>query len=170
MYELLKINFEICLLKKGPQDIPYSPLLLKLLCLFYAVVRFLMLALHAETFNALLQIIVEIFLTLGFSWMILFVDGALNRFNQVSCALLGTDTLINFLALPGVMTLETGRGGLLVFAVLLGFVAWQCTVIAHIINHALDQKLLFSFGLAILYLLASYGIITFIFPDMADVQ
>jgi hypothetical protein len=170
MYDILKLLFEICLFKKGPQDLPYSVWLLRLLIFIYAVVRFLMLAIHTVWLNAFLQIIVEIVLTIGFSWVILYVHRTLNRFYQVSSAFLGTDTLINFLALPGILTMEIGRGGWIVFVIMLGLIAWQCAVIAHIIHNALDQKLMFSFGLAILYLLASYQVINLLFPEIAVVE
>jgi hypothetical protein len=170
MYDILKLIFEICLFKKGPQDIPHSAWLLRLLVFIYAGIRFLMLAIHTGWFNALLQILAEIVLIIGFSWVMLYIDRKLHRFYQVSCALLGTDALINFLALPGIATMEIGRGGWLVFAVMLGLIAWQWAVIAHIIHHALEQKLIFSFGLAFLYLLASYQVIALLFPEMAGAE
>lgn len=167
MYNLVKLLFDICLFKKGPRDIPYSVGLLRLLLLIYASVRFLMLAIHTDRLSALLQILVEIGLIVGFSWLMLYLNRKRVRFYQVTCALLGTDTLINFLALPGILTLETGRGGWFVFVLMLGLIGWQCAVIAHIIHHAVEQNLIFSFGLAFLYLLASYQVIALLFPEIA---
>jgi hypothetical protein len=83
---------------------------------------------------------------------------------------LGTDTIINFFALPGILTMELGHGGWFVFAFLLGLIAWQCAVIAHIIYNALEQNLMFSFGLAFLYLLASYQVIALLFPEVAGAE
>jgi len=170
MYDILKILFEICLFKKGPQDIPYSVWLLRLLAIIYTGIRFLMLAINTDWFNAFLQIIVEILLIIGFSWVILYIEHKLQRFYQVSCALLGTDTLINFLALPGILSMETGHGGWLVFALMLGLIGWQCAVISHIIHHALEQRLIYSFGLAILYILATYQVIALLFPEIAGTE
>ncbi len=167
MYEILKLLFEICLFKKGPQDIPYSIWLLRAFMSIYTSVRFLMLAIHTNPLNAMLQILVELVLIIGFSWIMLYLSRKLQRFYQVTCALLGTDTMINFFALPGVLTMELGRGGWLVFAVMLGLIAWQCAVIAHIIYNAIEQNLMFSFGLSFLYLLASYQVIALLFPEIA---
>lgn len=167
MYEILKLLFEICLFKKGPQDMPHGVWTLKFLVFIYIGIRFLTLAIHTDWFHTLLQIITEIALTLGFSWFMLYVEHKLHRFYQVACALLGTDTLINFLALPGIATMELGRGGWIVFAIMLALVVWQCAVIAHIIYNALEQSLIFSLGLAFLYLLASYQVIALLFPEVA---
>jgi len=167
MYEILKLLFEICLFKKGPQDLPYSVWLLRAFVSIYASVRFLMLAIQANPLNAMLQISVELLIIIGFSWIMLYVSRKINRFYQVTCALLGTDTMINFFALPGILTMELGHGGWLVFILMLALIAWQCAVIAHIIYNALEQNLMFSFGLAFLYLLGSYQVISLLFPDIA---
>ena len=167
MYEILKLLVEICLFKKGPQDIPYSIWLLRAFVCLYASVRFLMLAMHTSPHMAMLQIIVEIMLIIGFSWVMLFMSRKLNRFYQVSCALLGTDTVINFLALPAILAMEIGHGGWFAFVAMLVLITWQCAVIAHIFCKAIEQNLMFSFGLAFLYLLASYQVIDLLFPEVA---
>jgi hypothetical protein len=115
----------------------------------------------------MLQISVELLIIIGFSWGLLYVSRKLNRFYQVTCALLGTDTMINFFALPGILTMELGHGGWLVFILMLALIAWQCAVIAHIIYNALEQNLMFSFGLAFLYLLGSFQVISLLFPEIA---
>jgi hypothetical protein len=167
MYEILKLLFEICLFKKGPQDIPYSIWLVRIFMCLYASVRFLMLAMHTDPIKTLLQIVLEIMLIAGFSWFMLFISRKLNRFYQVSSALLGTDTVINFLALPAILSMEIGHGGWFAFVTMLVLIVWQCGVIAHIIHQAIEQNLMFSFGLAFLYLLASYQVIDLLFPEIA---
>lgn len=167
MYYFVKLLFEICFFKKGPQDIPYSRWLFRALAIVYAGVRFLTLGLHPNWRQGLLQIGVELGLIIGFSWLILYMTGKLNRFLQTASALLGTDALINFVALPGIMTMELGRGGLFLFLLMLILIGWQCAVVTHIVHHAVDQNLPFSFGLAFLYLLLTYQIIAFLFPGLA---
>jgi hypothetical protein len=167
MYEIVKLLFDICLFKKSPRDMPYSLWLLRLLAVTYAIVRFLTLAIDGDKLTAILQIVVEIALTCGFSWLMLYIERKLSRFYQVTSALLGTDAVINFLALPGLATLALGHGGWFLFVFMLALTAWQCAVIAHIIYHALEKKILYSFGLAFLYLLASYQVITLLFPEVA---
>ena len=70
MYELLKLFFDICLFKKGPQDIPASNVLLRLLIPVYASVSFLMLILNSDGLNAAMQVLVEVMLILGATWII----------------------------------------------------------------------------------------------------
>jgi hypothetical protein len=168
MYILLKLLFDICLFKKGPQDLPYSDWLLRMLILAYAGIRFLMLAMHLTWTIVLLQILVEICLMIGFAALMLTYVNKMKRFNQVSSALFGTDTLINFLAIPTILTLEIGQGGWLVFMLMLALIAWQCAVIAHIIYNALEQNMVISFALAFVYLMASYLVIALLFPEAAS--
>ena len=101
MLDIIKLIFDICLFKKGPQDVPYSLLLLRLMLIADAGVSFLMLSIGSPWLIALLQAGVGIMLVLGFCWIMLFLGGRPERFYQTSCALLGTEALIIFFALPG---------------------------------------------------------------------
>ena len=170
MFDIIKLVFDICLFKKGPQDLPYSKWLLQLLLVVYVSIRVLMLSIHFAWLDVLLQVIVEIVLVAGFIWMMLSVARKQGRFYQVVCAVLGTDALISFFSLPGIATLETGQGGLLVFLVMLVLIVWHWTVTGHIISNALEKPLSFSLGLAFLYLLGSYQVMALLFPDVAGVK
>ena len=67
MFDIIKLLFDICLFKKGPQDLPYSLWLLRILLVVYVSVRILMLSIHFDWLNVLLQVIVDIFLVADFS-------------------------------------------------------------------------------------------------------
>ena len=170
MFDIIKLLFDICLFKKGPQDLPYSVWLLRLLLVVYVSVRVLMLSIHFDCLNVLLQVIVDIFLVAGFVWIMLYLAGKPGRFYQVLSAVLGTDALISFFALPGMATMETGQGGLLVFLVMLGLIGWHWAVTGHIIRNALEKSLSFGLGLAFLYLLGSYQVMALLFPEVAGVK
>lgn len=170
MFDILKLLFDICLFKKGPQDLPYSLWLLRILIIVYAGIRVLMLNIHFDWLDAILQVTVEIFLAIGFSWIILYVTHKLQRCYQVMSAIFGTDAVISFLALPTMASMETGQGGLLVFLVMLGLIIWHWAVTGHIIRHALEQNLSFSLGLAFLYLLGSYQAMALLFPEVTGVK
>ena len=107
MFDIIKLLFDICLFKKGPQDLPYSVWLLRLLLVVYVSIRVLMLSIHFDWLNVLLQVIVDILLVAGFFWIMLYLARKLGRFYQVLSAVLGTDALISFFALPGMATMET---------------------------------------------------------------
>jgi len=170
MFDIIKLLFDICLFKKGPQDLPYSGWLLRILLIVYVSVRVLMLSIHYGWLDVLLQVIVDVILLAGFVGIILYLAGKLGRFCQALSALLGTDALISFFALPGMATMETGQGGLLVFLVMLGLIGWHWAVTGHIIRNALEQSLSFSLGLAFLYLLGTYQVMAFLFPEVAGVK
>ena len=170
MLDIIKLIFDICLFKKGPQDVPYSPVLLHIMLLVDAAISFLMLSIGSQWPTALLQAGVGITLVLGFSWIMLYLGRRMERFYQTSCALLGTDALISFLALPGTASLMTGRMTLLAFSVMLGLMAWHWAVTGHIIRNALEKTLLFSLGLAFLYILGSYQVMALLFPGVTGTE
>jgi hypothetical protein len=101
---------------------------------------------------------------------VLFLDRKLGRFYQVFSAVLGTDALISFFALPGIATIEIGQSGLWVFFVMLGLIGWHWAVTGHIINNALEKSLSFSLGLAFLYLLVSYQVMALLFPEVTGIK
>ena len=170
MFDILKLLFDICLFKKGPQDLPYSLWLLRILLIIYVSIRVLMLSLHFDWLTVLLQVITEILLVAVFFWTLLYLSRKLGRLYQTLSAVLGTDAVISFFALPGIASMETGQGGLLVFLVMLGLIVWHWAVTGHIIRNALEQSLSFSLGLAFLYLMGSYQVMALLFPEVAGVK
>jgi len=167
MFEVIKLLFDICLFKKGPQDLPPSIGLVRLLVVIDIIISFLMISINAGWLNALLQAIVGALLVVGFSWLMLYVDRKPERFYQTSAALLGTDALISFLALPGMASMMIGRGSLLAFTITIILMIWHWAVTGHIFRNALGQTWTFSLGLAFLYILGSYQVVALLFPDVA---
>lgn len=165
MYELLKLFFDICRFKKGPQDIPDSKLLLHFLILVYASTHFLILTLSSDGLSVASQVIVEIILVLGMSWIILYVVKKPVRFQQTTNALLGTDALISFFTLPVMATL-IGQGSALAFIALVLLIIWHWAISGHIFRNALDQPLAFGLGVSFMYLLTSYQVTTMLFPPL----
>lgn len=170
MLDILTLIFDICLFKKGPQDVPYSLLLLRVMLVADAVASYILLSISNQWFIALLQASIGIILLLAFSWIVLFLGKRLERFYQTSCALLGTDALVSFFALPGTATLMTGRMTLLAFSVMLGLMVWHWAVTGHIIRHALGKTLMFGLGLAFLYIWVSFQVIALLFPEVSGIE
>lgn len=165
MYGTIKLLFDICLFKKGPADIPYSRWLQKILLLAYSSVRLLMLSFDIGWRDRLLQIAVEAVFIWSFSWIMLYYYGKLPRLCQVTSAFYGAFALLGFFTLPAAASIVIGHGGWLVFMVMLAVTGWFCAVTAHIIYHALDQRLSLSIGVAFLFLMGSYLMLDFLFPD-----
>jgi len=170
MFEIIKLLFDICLFKKGPQNLPNSVWLLRILIAIDGGISFLMMKIRADWLNSLLQAAVGVLLVVGFSWIMLYIARRLERFNLTTCALLGTDALISFFALPGVASMMLGRGALLAFFVTIALMIWHWAVTGHIISNALEKTLVFSLGVAFLYMLGSYQVMALLFPDIAGVK
>ncbi len=170
MFELIKLLFDICLFKKGPQDLPPSAGLLWMLVIVDVSVSFLMVSIRTDLAVSLLQAIASALLIVGFSWLILYVGRKRERFNQMTDALLGTDALISFFALPGMASMMIGTGALLAFIITIALMIWHWAVTGHIIRNALGQTWAFSVGLAFLYILGSYQVMALLFPEVAGVK
>lgn len=165
MYNLFMLFFDICLFRKGPQNVPASTTLFFILVPVYAIISFLMLVLGMDTLTAILQVLVEIALVLGSSKVILYFAKKPERYLQTTCALIATDTLISFIALP-VMASLIGQGSALSFFAIIILMLWHWTVSGHIFCHALEQPFTFGLGIAFLYILVSYQVMALLFPEI----
>jgi hypothetical protein len=170
IFEIIKLLFDICLFKQGPQGLPPSGWLWRILVVVDIAASFLMISIGAGLGVSLLQASVSALLIVGFSWLILYVARKPERFAQTTSALLGTDAVISFFALPAMASMMLGRGSLLAFAVTMTLMIWHWAVTGHIIRNALGQAWSFSLGLAFLYILGSYQVIAFLFPEVAGVK
>jgi hypothetical protein len=162
MFEIIKLLFDICLFKRGPQDVPFSLWLLRTMVIVDISVSFLMASIQGDWFASLLQAIVSAVLVIGFSWFMVYLSQKRERFYQTSTAFLGTDALISFIALPGMASMMLGSVAQLAFIVIIALMIWHWAVTGHIIRNALGQTWAFSLGLAFLYLLGSYQVMVFL--------
>jgi hypothetical protein len=164
MFELIKLLFDICLFKQGPQDLPASVGLLRMLAIIDVMISLLMLSVHTDWLASLFQAIVSVLLIVGFSWLMLYLARKRERFVQTASTFLGTDALISFFALPGIASMTIGTGALLAFFITITLMIWHWAVTGHIIRNALDQTWTFSLGLAFLYILGSYQVMALLNP------
>lgn len=167
MYELVVLFFQIAIFRKGPQDVPVSPLVLRLLLPVYVLVNYLILFLNGAQETALLQIGADFGLIVLFCWPLLYASGKLARFPQTLAAMIGAGIIISFFALPAIATLNTHANDLAYFAMLV-LVLWHWLVSGHIIRHALDRSLFFGLGLALLYIMLSSQVMAALFPEITS--
>ena len=158
MLDLIKLLFDICLLKKTPQDLPDSSGLLKILATANLGINFLLMNLSTDWFNAVLKAAVGVLLIGSFSWICLFVSGKLTRFCQTTSALLGADALLDLFALPLIATMTVNPENLLAFLAMIGVIIWHWLITGHIMRNALEQSFAFSLGLAFLYLVIAFQV------------
>lgn len=154
---LSRLLFAICCLRKGPQDIPKSNILSSVVLLAYTAVAFMMLYDEGSDVSVVfLEIGFEIILVMGFMAGVLFAVGKITRYQQAMTALMGTDALISFFAIPPMFAQVSGSGAEIMILVILGLMLWHWIVCGHIIRHTIDQPLSFGLGIAFLYIYGSY--------------
>lgn len=163
MQQLFLLFFDIGMLRKGPQDVPAAPWLLKLLVPVYFAINVLVLLIDGNWSSALPQTLLDFLLLTGFTWPLLYFSGRRARFPQTLGALLGTDCLISLCAIPALASLSTEPTQLGYIAMLM-LMIWHWLVTGHILRHALDKSLAFGLGLAFLFVLISSQVMLLLFP------
>lgn len=161
--ELIVLFIDICLFRRGPQDVPASRLLFGLALIAYLVVGELLLIVEADWFEAALQSLVEAGLLLGFFWAVLFLSGKASRFLQTATALLATDAIIST---PGALFLQgwAARPDARLFQMaLFALMIWHIAVVAHILRQALSRPLVYGMAVAVFYIIATYQIMSALF-------
>lgn len=166
MFEIAQLFYNILLLKKAPQDVPFSRALTQMLLAVYALISFLMLFMSSHRLSAILQTGADILLLIAFLRVTLAWVHKSERYQQTLCALLGVDILLTLFSIaPTAVMLVPNSGGLAIlgFYLLISLILWHWAVIAHILSHALEQTFSFCVGLALLYMLANYLLMGFLF-------
>jgi len=169
MLQLIRAWFELCLLRRTPQDLPASGYLLGISLCCYGLVSVLVSS-QSYTFNrALLLAGVDLGLLVVFVWSLLSLQNKRARINQTLSALAGSGSLMGMIALPlmlavGPTTVTEPAPAPLVYLWLL-LLLWSLFVMAHIIRHALSSTFAIGFGISLLYALFSMQVITTLFPQ-----
>jgi hypothetical protein len=164
---LLKLLLDICLYRKGPQDLPASGFLLRLTLAAYWVVGTLLQAPDGGGWlPAMLQTAAELVMSLAVVAVLLYTVGRPQRFLQTATAWLGTDALVSLLGIPPLQLIADIGAGPIAGLLWLLLVGWHIAVMAHIMHHALSQSLPVGFVVAVLYTIASFQVLAFLFPSV----
>jgi len=146
--------FDICLLRAGPQDLPASTFLLR----FAVVVNIAFGTVMAYPDRGMPQALIEVLF--DFALLTLLLYGVLQwrqrpeRFAQTLTALMGTNVILSFFALPVVYTItgkpegEVAGWALQLFLLL---VIWNITVMAHILRHSLSMHIGYTLVMSVSY-------------------
>jgi len=149
MSEFLRLIWDICCLRRGPQDLPYAPLLLGVLCV--ATLAFA--AIVSRELGTVLIEVLALAVYLGALHTVLRVRGLANRFVQSAIALIACALVFDLILTP--MQLMVGHSkapqpspfqGLLVLGIL-ATIAWKVMVDASIFRHSFNVT--FALGLCI---------------------
>lgn len=159
MLELLKTFFDICLLRKGPQALPRSALLLAVTIGFYAVPE---IARHVlvvpMTQQDLLLIVVSMVAGMTFYGLVLIIHGYGARLLQSVTAIIGAGAILSsLLVLASLIFAGTPESDGLQYAGL-ALLAWSILIEGHIIAEALQQHRMVGVSLAIVVVILQFGI------------
>ena len=144
MSALFELFLDICLFRKGPQDVPASMALLKACLLAYGLSGLLVLMIGTSLPVALLQILLDLVLLGGLLYLALILRRHPKRFEQTLSALTGTGTLMGLLALPLMSWIAhqgADGGGELPSALMLALMVWSIAIMAHILRHAFNTSI-----------------------------
>ena len=153
MLRLIVQFWRICLLRAGPQDLPASWGLEALALTAYVAVGTLDGLVQLTLWNALLANVVEAFILVSITHIVLWIRDLPRRAVQSITALAGTSAVLGLIAFPLLTALHADQGALVVLQALLWLllVAWQVLVYGHILRHALDVPLPVGLVVALVY-------------------
>jgi len=165
---LLRLFFELCLMKKGPKDVPDSSALLILVFCLYFLAGTVLLSSSLVFTEALMQSLIETILLGVFVYLLVSFFAIKNRFNQSVTAIYGSGAFITIVSMPFIFWMQsltdnngsTGVVGLIVFML----VCWSFTVMANIIRETIEKSFSVSLLLTFCYLYASFQLIKLVYP------
>ncbi|MCB1734612.1 MAG: hypothetical protein H6981_13250 [Gammaproteobacteria bacterium] len=175
MKTLFDLFFDICLLRRGPQDLPTSVGLLRLTALVYAIVALALASVGSEMGRATAQVLIDIALTMLFVQLVLRWKGHAERFVQTLTAMFGASAILTALGLPLLFWLRryvddqgmVGAGGDLPSFLWFVLFMWSLLVTGHILRNALQMRLGAAVLLAGAYTFGSISITGMLLPSAA---
>ncbi len=167
MPPLFNLIRDICLLRRGPQDLPYSLPALTAVAAGCVIVQLgVAVARSAPLGGVLAGAILWLAVTLGALNLILSLRGLRNRFVQSATALLGCALAFTLLSVP--IALLVGEppitpDQLTPLQLLLGLVSlplliWKIIVDAHVFRHSFDVPFLSGVVIALLWIIAAMAL------------
>ncbi|MGI9212191.1 MAG: hypothetical protein ACR2HF_06930 [Methylococcaceae bacterium] len=160
---LLQLLLNICIFRKGPQHVPASPLLLGLVLAAYLLMGTVLLGSETDPLEGLIHALAESMLLGGFLWTTLSLMGKRPRLLQTAIAVFASDALVSTLAIPLLMLMTHVTEAKPAYLVLLGLMIWHWAILGHILRHAVSVRWIQGIGLALVYMILSYRIMSVIF-------
>jgi len=151
---LLQAFWQVLLLRRSPQIIPHSTLLLDVVLLLHLVMGTISAALFIPFDEALLVAALDTLLIAALSHLLLTLYGLTHRSVQVITAIAGCELVLGIVSLPlyfWILSVSKAEAAIpmLLYIVLLG---WNIAMVAHIYRHALQVSKLLGFLYAIGYM------------------
>ncbi len=161
--DLARLVVDLCRLRGGPQDFPYSPKLLVALFVAGTALDTLGGSFNVDAGAALASSLLSTGVVLALCWIALAIRGLRNRFMQTAGALLACSIALSLLSLPITWLYEPSDAiGAIVSPghvmtqwfvswAIFGLFVWQIVVNAHITRSAMDSSFGFALVLVIVW-------------------
>ncbi|MDH5712215.1 MAG: hypothetical protein OEZ15_11235 [Gammaproteobacteria bacterium] len=157
------------LLKTAPQDLPYSPMLMLRVIIFYLVSGVIIVGNMTEPSLAVGHILLNIGVILFFTYVLLSSLNLKVRFVQTVTALIGTGIVFNLLSWPvlsyGGLEQASSAAIQIMSLVVLMLISWEILVTAHIFRNALSTKMTQAVLLSMSLFFVSLALSQFVFPE-----
>lgn len=168
MAEVVRLFAQIALLRRGPQDLPASALLLVLTVIAYIGVIALVSVLWPPVASWPEQLAVEVLFTLGWYALLLRLVGRRERFLQTATAVFGFRVLLAPVLLASAWLVRRFEHDVVwqvpVAVASLAFFVWLVAINSHVVRSALEWSSGASVALVIVQLLTGQLLLFALFP------
>lgn len=164
--DLARLVVDLCRLRRGPQDFPYSPGLLLGLFAAGTALDTLGGSINVDAAAALASSLLSSGVVLALCWLALKIRGHGNRYVQTASALLACSLAFTLLQLPlmwlsgppPATAAELGGLQILLGWAMVAVFLWQVAVSAHIMRHAMDAPYGLAFALVATWVIAYWAL------------
>jgi len=160
MLLILKLFFDICLLRANAENVPASRMLLILSVFAYFVLSLGITFIEGNLSKIVAIIMVGFILVIALAQAGLWIRSFMNRSVQTITALAGTGTIFCILTWPLVLL---GERWIVARYLLLLIFVWDIVVVSHILRNALSIPFWGGIGISIFYIFTYFRIIRVIF-------
>jgi len=170
MLALFQKIWDLCLLSAGPQDLPFSTGLLKLLLLSYVLIQVVGWTLSVDIELAVFASALDAVILFVFVYIVLQAFQKSSRFTQTITSFLAVGSVFQLLELPLMYFIEQAHEndtpnaevGLLLVALY----SWSLAAFARIFQQSLEIKMLSAIVLTLCYVLITLMAIHLAFPNI----
>jgi len=168
LYVLLSAFLDICLLRRGPQDLPYSPVLLTLTSFIYLLINFVLAPEQLTVKEMVLWSLSDTLLLVILTSSLLYFTHYTARIVQTLTGLIGSYSLLGLFYIPLIFWLQEMKSDVNTVTfpevLLFGLAIWSLVVHAHILRHALNVSLIIGFILTFITYFLEVSLLSQLFP------
>ncbi len=150
MWQIASTLLNICLLRRGPQDLPYSKLLLLVVATVFVIFTARILSVALALQLAITLALVSVATTAALLYLILNYLKFTNRLVQIMTSLIGVDLiLITSMAILRLGIIVPNKNIALIMISIV--MCWQLIIYSHMFVHGLMMRRLYASLMAIAY-------------------